>query len=88
MGGMGSFIWLDCCLKKTIRKEIGPDAKLEYSIVMENNSGNTNPYTIKIPTTEKKAIKNRAVAMPLDISTNPIKNPFIIPGLRKINVDF
>ena len=27
-------------LKKTIRKEIGPDAKLEYSIVMENNSGN------------------------------------------------
>ena len=41
-------------LKKTIRKEIGPDAKLEYSIVMENNSGNKNPYTIKIPTTEKK----------------------------------
>ena len=40
-------------LKKTIRKEIGPDAKLEYSIVMENNSGNKNPYTIKIPTTEK-----------------------------------
>ena len=24
-------------LKKTIRKEIGPDAKLEYSIIMENN---------------------------------------------------
>jgi chromosomal replication initiator protein len=25
--------------------------------------------------------------MPLDISSNPIKNPFIIPGLRKVNVD-
>ena len=74
-------------LKKTIRKEIGPDAKLEYSIVMENNSGNTNPYTIKIPTTDKRAIKNPSVAMPLDISSNPIKNPFIIPGLRKVNVD-
>jgi len=74
-------------LKKTIRKEIGPDAKLEYSIVMENNPDNSNPYTIKIPTTDKRAIKNPSVAMPLDISSNPIKNPFIIPGLRKVNVD-
>tara|TARA_B110000438_G_C15789622_1_gene640027 strand:- start:159 stop:1589 length:1431 start_codon:yes stop_codon:yes gene_type:complete len=74
-------------LKKTIKKEIGPDAKLEYSIIMENNQGNTNPYTIKIPTSDKRVIKNPSVSMPLDISANPIKNPFIIPGLRKINVD-
>lgn len=74
-------------LKKTIRKEIGPDAKLEYSIIMENNKNSSNPYTVKIPTTDKRAIKNRPVAMPLDISSNPIRNPFIIPGLRKINVD-
>ena len=74
-------------LKKTIRKEIGPDAKLEYSIIMENNQGNTNPYTIKIPTSDKRAIKNPSVSMPLDISANPIKNPFVIPGLRKVNVD-
>ena len=74
-------------LKKTIRKEIGPDAKLEYSIVMENNIGNKNPYTIKIPTTEKKAIKNPQVSMPLDIGNNAIRNPFVIPGLRKVNVD-
>ena len=74
-------------LKKTIRKEIGPDAKLEYSIIMENNKNNSSPYTVKIPTTDKRAIKNRPVAMPLDISSNPIRNPFIIPGLRKVNVD-
>jgi chromosomal replication initiator protein len=74
-------------LKKTIRKEIGPDAKLEYSIIMENNKNNSNPYTVKIPTTDKRAIKNRPIAMPLDISSNPIRNPFIIPGLRKVNVD-
>ena len=74
-------------LKKTIRKEIGPDAKLEYSIIMENNKNSSNPYTVKIPTTDKRAIKNRPVAMPLDISSNPIRNPFIIPGLRKVNVD-
>ena len=54
---------------------------------MENNSGNKNPYTIKIPTTEKKAIRNPQVTMPLDIGNNAIRNPFVIPGLRKVNVD-
>jgi chromosomal replication initiator protein len=74
-------------LKKTIRKECGPDAKLEYSIVMENKQGSSSPYTVKIPTSDKKAVKNPSVTMPLDISSNPIRNPFIIPGLRKVNVD-
>ncbi len=75
-------------LKKIIRKEIGPDARLEYSIVMENNGAkSSNPYTVKMPTTNKKAIKNPSVSAPLDINVNPIKNPFIIPGLRKINID-
>ena len=49
-------------LKKIIRKEIGSDAKLEYSIVMENNSGNKNPYTIKIPTTDNNVLKNPQVS--------------------------
>jgi chromosomal replication initiator protein len=74
-------------LKKTIKKELGTDGRLEYSIVMENNYNNSNPYTVKIPTTNKRALKNAPVSMPLDIGNNPIKNPFIIPGLRKVNVD-
>ena len=75
-------------LRKTIKKELGTEGKLEYSIIMENNSAkNTNPYTVKIPTSNKKSIKNPSVAVPLDISSNPIRNPFIIPGLRKINID-
>lgn len=74
-------------LKKTIRKELGAEGRLEYSIVMENNYNNSSPYTVKIPTTNKRALKNAPVSMPLDIGNNPIKNPFIIPGLRKVNVD-
>jgi chromosomal replication initiator protein len=74
-------------LRKTIRKEIGNDAKLEYSIIMENNYKNSNPYTVKIPTSNKGSLKNPSLNMPLDINSNPIKNPFIIPGLRKINVE-
>ena len=54
---------------------------------MENNSGSKNPYTIKIPTTEKKALRNPQVTMPLDIGNNAIRNTFVIPGLRKVNVD-
>ena len=74
-------------LKKTITKELGPEGKLEYSIVMENNYSNSKPYTVKIPTTNKRALKNAPVSMPMDLSANPIRNPFIIPGLRKVNVD-
>ncbi|MCA1751306.1 MAG: chromosomal replication initiator protein DnaA [Flavobacteriales bacterium] len=75
-------------LKKIIRKELGEEGRLEYSIVMENSHNGTNPYTVKIPTSNKRAIKNTPVSAPMDIGgTKQIKNPFIIPGLRKINVD-
>jgi len=74
-------------LKKVIKKELGTEGQLEYSIVMENSPNNSNPYTVKLPASNKKAVKNAPVNMPIDISENPIKNPFIIPGLRKVNVD-
>jgi chromosomal replication initiator protein len=74
-------------LKKIIRKELGADGRLEYSIIMENNHNNANPYTIKVPTSNRKAVKNSLVTMPLDLGETPIKNPFIIPGLRKMQVD-
>ncbi len=74
-------------LKKVIKKELGTEGQLEYSIVMENSPNNSNPYTVKLPASNKKAVKNAPMNMPIDISENPIKNPFIIPGLRKVNVD-
>jgi chromosomal replication initiator protein len=74
-------------LKKTIKKELGAEGRLEYSIVMENNFTNAKPYTVKVPATNKKALVNPAVSMPLDISNHSIRNPFIIPGLKKVNVE-
>jgi len=75
-------------LKKVIKKEIGPDAKLEYSIVLDRNtSSKKTPYTVKLPTSSKKSLSNSPVSMPLNVSENQIKNPFIIPGLKKVNVD-
>lgn len=75
-------------LKKTIKKELGAEGRLEYSIVMENNQSNTKPYTVKIPATNRQALKNKPVSMPIDLNKDKsIRNPFIIPGLKKINVD-
>lgn len=73
-------------LKKTIKKELGTEGRLEYSIVMENNY-NSKPFTVKIPTSSKKELKNPSVSMPIDINQNTIRNPFIIPGLKKVNVE-
>ena len=77
-------------LKKTIKKELGSDGCLEYSILMENAFDNPNPYSIKVPTSNKKAISNPAVSMPIDLNpgfSKEIPNPFVIPGLKKIKVN-
>ncbi len=75
-------------LKKTIKKELGPNGSLEYSIIMENNyKNNSKGYSVKVPTTNRNAVKNPSVSMPVDVGAKSIKNPFIIPGLKKVVVD-
>lgn len=73
-------------LRKTIKRELGEDARLEYRIVVENSSGQNQPYTIDYPNYNTGHNKNPEVSMPLVIGTS-IKNPFVIPGLKKVNVD-
>ncbi len=77
-------------LKKTIKKELGNEGRLEYSIIMENSYNNSPPYTVNFPTSNRKAVSNPAVSMPIDLnkgSSKDIPNPFIIPGLKKIKVN-
>ncbi len=74
-------------LKKTIKKELGTDGRLEYSIIMENGSNNAHPYSVKMPTSNAREVKNSMVSLPIDVANSPIKNPFIIPGLKKIKVE-
>ena len=74
-------------LKKVVRKELGNEGRLEYSIIMENAFGRMDkPVTVKIPTLTRD-LRNPAVSMPIDINSNPIRNPFIIPGLKKVTVE-
>lgn len=76
-------------LRKTLHKELGYDAKLEYSVVMENNIySNAKPYTVKFPTKNKTELSNKPVSVPFNgTDTATIKNPFVIPGIKKLNVD-
>ncbi len=74
-------------LKKVIKRVVGNEGRLEYSIVMENNTKNANPYTVKIPTSNNSSTKNYPINAPLNINENQIRNPFIIPGLKKVNIE-
>ncbi len=74
-------------LKSAITKELGEDAKLVYSIVMENTYGNTKPFTVKIPSSNRGNLQNPKVNMPMELGDKGVKNPFIIPGLRKVHVE-
>ena len=74
-------------LRKVIKKELGQDGTLEYSIIMENNTQSRSPYTVKLPTNNSSSLKNAPVNMPIYADEKQIRNPFVIPGLKKVNIE-
>src|SRR6185503_5827275 len=72
-------------LRKTIKRELGNDSRLEYRVVVDNSSSNL-PYTVDYPNYNTGENKNPEVLAPISMGTS-IKNPFIIPGLKKVNVE-
>ena len=73
-------------LQKSLKKVIGANAKLEYSIIVENQNSDNQPFTINLPTGNSSKPVNNELGMPINLET-PIKNPFIIPGLKRMNID-
>ena len=69
-------------IKKTLKRESGKDAKLEYNILLETSSGK-KPYVTKLPSSDQVGVQNNPVSMPINMGDSTIRNPFIIPGLRK-----
>ncbi|MFM8432175.1 MAG: chromosomal replication initiator protein DnaA [Bacteroidota bacterium] len=72
-------------LKKVIRQQLGNEGRLEYSIVMEHGNAD-KPYTVRIPTKSSAELRNSPVTVPMN-NNSSIRNPFIIPGLKKVNVE-
>ena len=73
-------------IRKVIHKELGKEGRLEYSIIMDQGAKNNKKKAVQIPTSNQKSVKNPEMSMPLDVGGG-IKNPFVIPGLRKIKVE-
>lgn len=76
-------------LKKTIKKQLGPEGRLEYSIIMDSASDTANPqpYAIHAPTLNKQALKNPPLTLPVNVERDQsIPNPFVIPGLKKLDI--
>lgn len=77
-------------VSKALRFVLGSSAKLEYSVVVDkerSSSDQSGASLVNFPTAGHRAdLSNRAVS-----SKNPeqigIKNPFVIPGIAKLNVD-
>lgn len=74
-------------LRKTIKRELGADAKLEYKVVVDNNTMGGKASTVSYPNYNTGNNENPEVSFPLFMQGSSIKNPFIIPGLKKINID-
>ncbi|HUH18044.1 MAG TPA: chromosomal replication initiator protein DnaA [Albibacterium sp.] len=73
-------------LRKTVKQQLGENARLEYNIVVEKSS-NSNPYTTNIPSNGNGAAGNKQ-SIPVPVALNrDIKNPFVIPGLQKLQVN-
>lgn len=80
-------------LRKTLRMVLGNGAKLEYNVVMgpAHNDARENhgtPYTVSYPTNSNTRIQNQPLTLPLSADDKKsIKNPFIIPGIQKLQID-
>jgi len=72
-------------LRKTIKRELGNDARLEYRIVVDQSQ--STPSTIDYPNFNTGNATNPETSFPLTLQGSNIKNPFVIPGLKKINID-
>jgi len=74
-------------LKLSLTKELGKDARLVYVIKMENTFGNKAPFTEKIPSSNNSSIKSQNIETPFKSFTSELKNPFVIPGIRNLQIE-
>ena len=73
-------------LAKTLKRELGKEARLEYRIMVDSVNKTKQPLMMDIPGQGYKMYPNNEMDFPLIIN-NPVKNPFEIPGLKKMQID-
>jgi chromosomal replication initiator protein len=74
-------------LKVSLNRVLGDQAKLVYVIRMENTYGNKQPFTEKIPSTNRSNVASQEVDVPIKNKNPELRNPFIIPGIRNVKIE-
>jgi len=74
-------------LKTALQKELGNDARLVYSIRMENTLGNKVAFTESIPSNNRSGVAPQEVDAPLNSQVTELKNPFVIPGIKNLQIE-
>ena len=54
---------------------------------MENTFGNKIPFTESIPSNNRERLDSQQVDAPLNTFTSELKNPFVIPGIRNLQIE-
>ena len=73
-------------MKRALKQELGAGSRLEYNIIVENATSNSAPYVMNLPGSNNAKSDSQNIGVPLNLNPG-IKNPFIIPGLKKVNID-
>ncbi len=74
-------------IAKTIKREIGKNGKLEYRILVENQN-KQNPTSVRVPASAKQQAQLNNNYVDTTLGNEPsIKNPFVIPGLKRSQID-
>lgn len=66
-------------LKRVIKNEIGPKVKLEYQILIGKNDESGLKSNARVSTSQQPKADQ--------LQSQDIKNPFVIPGIKKLNID-
>lgn len=73
-------------LAKTLKRELGKEARLEYRIMVDSGNNYNKPVMTAVPGHGYRTYGNNEMDFPLVIN-NHVKNPFVIPGLKKMQID-
>ncbi|WP_020404305.1 chromosomal replication initiator protein DnaA [Gracilimonas tropica] len=74
-------------LRSTLAKVLGPEGKLEYSIVMEKSDQFENNRSVRMPQRPMGPVQPQESNGFPEYHPERIENPFVIPGIRKTKID-
>ena len=77
-------------LKSTIRQELGEKGRLEYQILVNSNTDKTGSPSTKAVISRVNAgggAEKDSEPVPGAFEVENIKNPFVIPGIRRVKID-